>query len=70
MHVLYTNTLQYIALFWLKILFGINILRAREEDRFGEASTPSSLMSIVSLSSQTNRFSGVALCQGVIITRS
>jgi hypothetical protein len=70
MHVLYHNTLQCIVLFWFKILFGINIVGVREEDRFGEASTPSSLMSVVSLSSQTNRFSGVALCQRVIITRS
>jgi hypothetical protein len=52
------------VLFWFKILFGINIARVREEDRFGETSAPSSLMSVVSLSSQTSRFSGVALRQG------
>ena len=51
-------------LIWFKILFGINIVRVEEEDRFREASTPSSLMSVVSLSSQTSRFSGVALRQG------
>jgi len=52
------------VLIWFKILFGINIVRVEEEDRFREASTPSSLMSVVSLSSQTSRFSGVALRQG------
>jgi len=51
------------VLFWFKILFVINIVRVREEDRFGEASAPSSLMSVVSLSSQTSRFIGVALRQ-------
>jgi hypothetical protein len=51
------------VLFWFKILFGINIIRVREEDRFGEASAHSSLMSVVSPSSQTSRFSGVTLRQ-------
>lgn len=63
MHVLCPNILQYTVLFWFKIQFGIYMVRAREEDRFGEASAPSSLMSVVILSSRTSRISGVALRQ-------